>query len=177
MTRSIPVRASRGWPSGGTISHCLLCKDLIVCLLISLPFSLKVFEKCLKWRPTSSQVLIGSLIILKKKNVSQRHSSAEVHLALTLTCAYNTWCCQHSLSIPDSYILNKTYCHLDYVFYQYKSILATRPSVLGQDTEPQMAPDGRASALRGSSLPSVCECVCVCASGWMSGTNFVKGFG
>lgn len=35
--------------------------------------------------------------------------------------------------------------------------------------------DGQASTLRGSSLPSVCKCVC--ASGWMSSKNLVKRFG
>lgn len=35
---------------------------------------------------------------------------------------------------------------------------------LGQDTEPQTAPDGQASTLRGSSRPSVFECV-VCVNG------------
>ncbi len=48
--------------------------------------------------------------------------------------------------------------------------LAVRsPPPLGQENEPQIAPDGQASTLRGSSLPSVREC--------MSSTNLLRLFG
>ncbi len=93
----------------------------------------------------------------------------------TLNCLVAEMCYINKFALPClAYTFRRMYTlfHLPWYVWGDCCSVQTCWSVLGHDTEPQIAPDGQSSTLHGSSLPSVCECVCE----WVNEKQIVKQF-